>query len=267
MSEELSMNQYIHKDTSLPFLFLLSFFLISGLTGIISTVKADTGLVDDMVLLDQAYIPVLSLTTNEKLEASRKAMARLDKTWEMFKTKYYDTKPDDPQWKMDFDFIDNKFKQAAAIITEGKELKQAHQEIEPVRETLLSLRERNNISYYLDNLIRFHEPMEEIVLTVLDKKPEQITDKEISAIKHALPIAREHWQNVKNTQLDAKTYGLSSSQASNIAKLIDKEETNLIALEQSLTTNDNQAIIKAGLGVKPDFAKIFTQFGDFTELK
>ena len=109
--------------------------------------------------------------------------------------------------------------------------------------------------------------MEEIVLLVLNKTPERITDKEISAIKRALPIARQHWQSVKQPPLDAKTYRLSSAQADNIAKLIDKEDANLTALEQSLAANDNQAIVKAGLGVKPDYAKIFTQFGDFSNLK
>ena len=106
--------------------------------------------------LDQAYSPVLSVTTNEQLQASQKAMARLEKTWAQFKSRHYEAMPNDAQRKMDIDYIDNKFKESAAIIATGKNLKDAHQAIESARETLLSMRSRNNISYYIDNLTRFH---------------------------------------------------------------------------------------------------------------
>ena len=53
-----------------------------------SSVRADSDLVKGMVYFEQVYVPVLALTSVEKVGAARKAMASLDPVWKSFKDKY-----------------------------------------------------------------------------------------------------------------------------------------------------------------------------------
>ena len=90
-------------------------------------------IVRDFAGLDQAFIPPLALTNAGKAGPAKKGMAILNQRWESFKSKYYESNPDDPQWKDDFDKIGRQIEQADEIVKTGKDLMGAHENLEVVR--------------------------------------------------------------------------------------------------------------------------------------
>jgi len=228
-----------------------------------SQAKAANDLIRDMVHLDQVYIPTLAFTSDEKLEPSRKAMKSLNQVWNSFRARHRTDSHGDKQWTADFDKVDSYIKAANKIVTDGKKLKDAHEELEHVRIVFMHLRERNNIDYFVDHLTRFHEPMEEIVLAAKGKKETTLSDKDVEFIRHALPNAKDLWRATSDAKFDASTYEFNNTQEANLHSQIGKETQALNRLEKALKSGNKKEIIGAAVGIKPNFAKIFKSFGKF----
>lgn len=241
-------------------LLLLCFLVVAAVIA-----RADSGLVKDMVRLDQVYIPVLALTSDEKVAGSRKAMDALRPVWQAFHKQHRGGMPGDPQWRADFDKVDGYIQAADKIIQSGVNVKQAHEELEHVRLVFLDLRQRNHITYYIDHLTRFHEPMEKIVLAAKGKTEATLTDKDIDTIRKALPHAFELWGATLHARFDAQVYGFDRKQAHTLKALVKKEQAVLVSLDKAVTSGNRKDIIQAALAIKPNFAKMFKLFGRFPQ--
>ena len=116
---------------------------------------SQTDLIKAFVSFDQAFIPPLAITNQEKVKPSKKAMAILNQNWSHFKAAYENHNPADPDWKKDFDYADAQIKKANATVNSGKDLFSAHETLESVRIQFMELRRRNKIDYYVDWLCFF----------------------------------------------------------------------------------------------------------------
>ncbi len=224
------------------------------------------GLKEDMVALDRAYIPALAVTTQGSLPESQRAMEILNKQWAAFKKQHAAAKGGDKQWQKDFAEIDRMIAEANKVVAGGTDIVKAHEALEGVRFTLLAMRARSKMPYYLDALTHFHDPMEAIVLAVKDKKPDTLSDADAAKIKEALPEAEKLWAKVKLSRVDP-AFGLSTEQQQNLDKLIANETQALETLRQALAGSDKAALIKAAMAIKPAFAKIYMSFGNFAPVR
>lgn len=237
-------------------------FILLSMT---ASVKADDNLVKDMVLFDQVYIPVLAMTSVENLKASQITMASFEPVWQAFKNRHYSQTGTDKQWKSDFDKVDHYIRAGKAIIARGTNIKDAHEELEHIRIVFMNLRERNNIEYYIDHLTRFHEPMENIVLAVKGKTEGSLTSEDIDLVRSTLPQAKNLWHVVSNAKIDKVLYGFNEEEIATLHELVKKEKASLQNLEKSLNDGDKKQIIKMGMAIKPNFAKLFKLFGHFPD--
>lgn len=218
----------------------------------------------DMVKLDKVYIAALALSSQGKVDESRKAVYALRASWQSFKARHYDANPADRQWKADFDAVENRVAKSVAIVdTPGKPVAEAHEVLEDVRNVLMKLRARNRVEYDIDGLTAFHHPMEEIVLTAKDKNAQTLSDADVGKIRKIFPDAEQHWRAVQARKFDAAVYQLSAAQAEDVAKLVTLESAALASLKEALASGDKAQIAKAALGIKPHFAKLFMTFADF----
>jgi hypothetical protein len=216
-------------------------------------------LLKDMAALDQAYIPVLALTTQNDPVGSRKSMDTLITTWSAFKGTYYTAMPQDPGWKPDLDTVNKTIYSANARITEGN-LSAAHTELEQFRLTMLDLRTRNKIDFFIDKMTRFHEPMEAIVLAALDKTPDKV---DVATIQRVYPDAVVKWDAVKTGTIDATLFGFTPVQEQKTRTLIANQTLALDTLGTALKSGNNTAIGKAAVGIKGPFSILFSSFGKF----
>jgi hypothetical protein len=226
---------------------------------------AFAGLKEDMIALDRAYIPALAVTSQGTLEESQRAMALLNKQWADFKAKN-GKRPSDKQWQADLTKIDGMIAEANKIVAGGKDLVKAHEALEDLRFVMAEARKRAKMSYFLDSLTAYHEPMEAIVLSAKDRTPADFGDADIGLIKQSLADAEKRWGAVRKTKIDAE-YGFSDAQKETLAKLIASESQALDALKKAIASNDKAAIIKSAVAIKPPFAKAFMIFGNFEAVK
>lgn len=222
-------------------------------------------LIHDMVELDQYYIPVLAYTSQDKPRAARSAMDRLLPLWSEFRQDHRGQGRRDSEWAQDMEKLDGYIQHADELISDGKELQKAHDSLEHVRIILMNARDRNHIDYYIDHLTRYHEPMETLVLSVKGKSPDELSDETIASMRSQLGTAQYLWKQLEQAEFDRTVYEFSEAKARELKALVSKETQSLSNLQEALDSMQRPAIIKAGLALKPPFAKAFMMFGEFGE--
>lgn len=238
--------------------------LIAIVLGLMLTGFSAGDLRQEMVKLDKVYIAALALSSQGKIDESRKAVNALGEAWQAFSSKHANANPADKQWQADFATVDKMVAKAVTIVqTPGKNVNEAHEALEDVRNVLIKLRQRNRVDYYIDGLTAFHHPMEEIVLAAKDKTPQTLSDSDIAKIRKTLPEAEKLWRAVETHRLDAATYQLSAAQSQDVAKLVKLESAALATLKDALASGDKAQIAKAAVAIKPNFAKLFMTFANF----
>jgi len=220
-------------------------------------------LVKDMVRFDQAYIPVLALTSEDQLVPARKAFRRLMNEWQKFRQAHAQDFPADKQWKEDLDQLEASLRKAGGIIEEGARLKEAHEALEPVRQTLMRARERAGIDYFVDHLTRFHEPMEGIVLKCKQTPAKDLSTSDIKELEAQLRLGQKLWGKVKGAEFKADLLEFDDRRAATLRQNIQLEDQAITRLEKALTSGDAEAIVAAGVALKPPFARCFKLFGRF----
>lgn len=224
-------------------------------------------LIKDMTIFDKAYIPSLFLTGQGKVEESQLSMKFLREEWMVFKKKYYSAQPNDAQWEKDMDKVEALIMAADKIITGGKDLSIAHEDLEGVRLILMEARQRNKIEYFPDYLTLFHGHMEEIFEVAENKKPETLSEKDIQTIEKVLPKILASWEAIKKAKFNPELFEFNPEKVQKMKSLQQAEEDALLALQEALKKGDKAEIIKYSLSLKPKFIPIYMLFGDFDRLK
>jgi hypothetical protein len=229
--------------------------LILGLSLLLTGFSQAT-LKRDFVSFDQAFIPPLALTRAEKAKPSKKAMKLLKENWGTFRATYYDSNPNDPKWKEDFDKVDQKIMEAAKTVRSGKNLMDAHESLEEIRYIFLDLRKRNGIDYYIDPLSEFHPLMEVIVHTAAENDPDTLNDSDKETIREQYNQASKIWNRIKTSEFDRDLYGFNDEKMAKMKKLLKMESEALNKLKKALDDNNNALIITTAKAIKPNYDRV-----------
>lgn len=123
-------------------------FLISFL--IFSCKKEEDNLLEDMAYLDKSYIEtLLDIRDNINIKQS---IERFMINWSGFKKKYYNINEEDPQWKTDFDTLQDILISSHYYIISGEDKSAGYSIFHDIKYVLSDLRKRNNIDWFFDNL-------------------------------------------------------------------------------------------------------------------
>lgn len=123
-------------------------FLISFL--IFSCSKEEDNLLEDMAYLDKSYIEtLLDIRDNRNIKQS---IERFMINWSGFKKKYYNINEEDPQWKTDFDTLQDILISSHYYIISGEDKSAGYSIFHDIKYVLSDLRKRNNIDWFFDNL-------------------------------------------------------------------------------------------------------------------
>ncbi len=245
-------------------IFVLNFIIILAVS---SAVLAATALEKDMVALDKIYIAALSVTNQDDRNMSKNAMKLLVPQWQAFNKKHFRDFSKDKKAKNSFAKISRMIDDAARIVRLNGQLTDAHESLEGVRITLLKLRKRNSIDYYIDYLTKFHEPMEKAVLLAKGKTPETLSSQNISTIKNLFAECLRDWEAVKQAKFDSDLFNFPPEKDKKRQEYIEAETQALDKLRTVLEGENKEAIIKTTMAIKPNFAKLFIMFGDFAMIK
>jgi DNA-binding protein len=220
-------------------------------------------IVKDSAAFDKAYIPALALTSQNEPEKTRAAIDKLKAAWGVYASAHRQHQAADEAWKKGFADIDGVIAKADAIVARGTNVTEAHDTLEQVRVTLMQLRRKNGIDYFLDYQTAFHEPMEAIVLTVKGKTPETLDAQDIDKIRKLIPALDARWSALQNARFDPQQFDFDSARSAKLQQLIAAETEAITALKKALAQPDKAALIQHAAAIKAPFSQMFMLFGAF----
>ena len=229
---------------------------------------AVAGLHEDMIALDRAYVPALSLTNQPKAEPAQRALSRLRSEWNRFRSAH-DRAPagfDQAAWAKHVAEVEAAIRAAEANLAAGKGAA-AHEDLERVRESQFALRRGAGVAYFMDDLTDFHEAMEKIAGPATARTAATLTDADVAAIAAALPQAERAWQTVLANRAQAAKHGLTPDVEQQVQRDIEAESQLLAELKAALASGDRGRIAEKAMATKPAFSRLFQRFGDYTGLR
>lgn len=116
----------------------------------VGCVKKEDTLLEDMAVLDKEYIKTLLTTKNMGAENSKNAISGFIVKWNDFKKKYYNVTDEDPQWKTDFDSLQDILIRSHYYVSSGEDVSASYLILHNIKYVLSDLRKRNNIDWFVD---------------------------------------------------------------------------------------------------------------------
>lgn len=238
--------------------------LVAALFAGTATAAQENGLLKATIEMDRHYIPALIATAQQDQAAAKDAMADFSQEWVKFSGAFA-IHSADPEWQHFMEIATNKVSEAFVDVQEGK-LEHAHHALETVRITLHGLRERNGISYYVDELNAYHHYMEQIVQTIKNRTGEQFSKAEIKTIQKNWAEVWPRWdairRHVSQAKFDQALFGFSDDRLVELKQAVAEEQAALYKLKYALINGSDQRIAEAGLGLVAGFKRTYRTFGD-----
>jgi hypothetical protein len=225
---------------------------------------AQAGLHEDMVALDQAYIPALALTNQPKPDAAKRAMERLRTQWNAFRA----ANPSPPAgypadlWLSTEREVEAALAAAEKNLAAGRSL-DAHEDLERVREAQYTLRRAAKVPYFMDDLTAFHTAMEKLAGAAAGKTAATLTAAQAAVLRDAYVEADRTWREVLANRNLATRHGVAGDKLAAVQAQIDVETRTLAELKAALAANDMAKALDKAIATKPAFSKLFSMFGDF----
>ena len=211
---------------------------------------------------DQAYIPALALTNQDRQQAAERALERLRQAWSELSEQLDPALKDDPQWTADQQAVRDAIGAAAHELSANR-LAAAHETLEELRGRLGKLRQRHQWTYDLDALNAFHETMEKIAKPALETTADQINQAAHRDLRGLLQTAQQQWSVVEQVEFSRSARNMDDAAYERLQDLVRLQRQALSALETALDTGDAEQILQAARGIKPPFAQLYMSFGDF----
>ena len=129
-------------------IFILIFaFIIS-----VSCQKKQDNFLEDMASLDKSYMDTLLIVRDSNNPNREEAIEKFIVVWNDFKKKYYNINTEDPQWKTDFDSLQEILIRSHYYITSKEDESAGYSILHDIKYVLSDLRKRNNVNWFFDNL-------------------------------------------------------------------------------------------------------------------
>ncbi len=222
---------------------------------------ARAGLIEEMVLLERAYVPALGITNQAGKDAqSREAMRRLASAWARFLENTRAEAKQDAALAGALGEAGGSIAKASATLERGGSLADAHDALEGVRATLWKWRAARGIDHFPDLLTAYHDAMEHLADLATSASPDE------ARLRQALTEAGARWARVESAPFDAALFGFPPDKVARMKGLIAKERALLAELE-ALAGADRERRAGAVKTMKGTFAQIYFLFGDFDGLQ
>ena len=177
-------------------------------------------------------------------------MARLAAAWPDLQRALDSRGPGDPRWAQTLAEVGRRIGEAQALVA-AERWAQSHEVLEHVRLALFQTRRQLGIAYLLDDFTAYHEVMEKIT---------GATSPDAGTLRPWVEEARQAWQRVLDTPIDAAQWGLSPARASQWQRASRLETDALAQLAKALAT-PGADLAPAAAAIKGPFIQAYTAFG------
>ena len=129
-----------------------AFILLLLLIMFTSCQKKQDNFLEDMASLDKAYMDTLLIIRDVNNTDRKEAIEKFIIVWNDFKKKYYNINTEDPQWKTDFDSLQDILIRSHYYISSKEDESAGYSILHDIKYVLSDLRKRNNVNWFFDNL-------------------------------------------------------------------------------------------------------------------
>lgn len=226
------------------------------------TATVYAGVIEEFAALERAYVPALALTNQPTKPTSQVqgSLRRLDKAWQSFVQATASQMKSNPAFATVVTESRQKISGAEALVAADKR-HDAHESLEYIRTAFWKVRTDMGIDYLPDRFTAFHDPMEKFAEEV--SKP----GSDLKNLKTALSGLSRLWSDVEKSGIDAALFKLSPERAETYAKQVRKEREILNQLVGLIDSGNVEALSKAVVAMKSNFAQTYIVFGDFSGLQ
>jgi len=206
---------------------------------------------------NRPYKRALLDTKRGNADRAQRALARARVTWYNVLYRYWDNPPPqfagDADWNRDLATITGYLHIAESLALAGK-MYDAHDSLEPVRRLWLDMRERNEVPWFGDQLTRYHDIMEPIVVWGTGETGRYVTPDNIEEFEDAFAQLETAWREVSR----APTPPGNTRQ---FAMLMKEERTAVADLDQAIQTRNWGVIPEVCEELRDAFIRLFMGFG------
>ncbi|WP_368411130.1 hypothetical protein [Brachyspira innocens] len=129
-----------------------AFILLLLLIMFTSCQKKQDNFLEDMASLDKAYMDTLLIIRDVNNTDRKASIEKFIIVWNDFKKKYYNINTEDPQWKTDFDSLQDILIRSHYYISSKEDESAGYSILHDIKYVLSDLRKRNNVNWFFDNL-------------------------------------------------------------------------------------------------------------------
>lgn len=246
------MNKYI--PTTINTFLSLSLLLLSG-----SLFAKDNVLLEDMVELEQAFIPALFYTGKPVPPKVPSAMAYYNQTWDSFHAAYQDYRASWWNWAQPLEKVDTQVDLATDYVQQGEYLMAHEEALEVVRTTMRDFRATNGFPKFATDLMTdFHSVMGAMFGIV--NSPDY-SHQNLSSLEILYKKASKAWTTVEKNPVDQVLWGLSDENVMAYDMAVVAERLALDTLESALASGDLATIKAAVFALKPPQVKTYLILG------
>lgn len=208
--------------------------------------------------MQAAYVPYRAalFRTNSKAQAeSEQAVAQAQQAWQSLTTRFAAKPP--PPYERDAQFAAS-LAQVAAVYERAaqqvrdKQLGEAHETLEQVRELMAGLRQRNDVVVYSDTMNAYHAEMEH----VLQQGPQEMTAAQGPMLLMARVGTLDYLVRRLRTQAPA-----SLLRDAEFMPLLQGVEASVAGLRTAVLSQDAGAVRDAIGKLKGPYSRLFLKFG------
>ena len=153
----------------------------------------------DLQNWNQWYKRSLLATSKGAAERVPQPLANSRETWYSFLWYWYATPPpeyaEDARWQADLAAITGHIHLAEWLATSG-EMYSAHETLEPVRRIWMDIRTRNRVRWFGDEITRYHDVMEPVVLWGTGQTRGGVTEENIEEFEAEVAALVEAWRDL-----------------------------------------------------------------------
>lgn len=213
---------------------------------------------------DRLFIPALALTNDGKAKSAARAMERLWEGYPPIQQRVEEQLALPSGTKRDP--VMTAITSAAQFVA-SKDLKRAHETLEPIRDMVTQRRSDLGIDYPLDTLNEYHSIMESIVQPAVSMTPVDVDESYLRRLRASAAAASKAWATVEQTHFSPELFPFDDQAAVSLDARLDQERAAITALNRALAQGDAATVLQAARGLKPPFAQVYKSFGDFEGLQ
>lgn len=224
-----------------------------------TAIAKDAQLEQDMIDLEQAYVPALFIT-GQPAAPETQVNAIFDSyydSWLAFSDEYKTYRPSWRNWISYFDNVQLLIDAASDLLEDGNR-SAAHEVLEEIRTTMAEFRGRNGFPKFIaDQFTDFHTIMGEIIFIA----SKDFDDNTIEILVELYVEASHAWSKVEKNAVDPHAWDLTSADEGFYYSMIQAERAALDNFESALYSGIPAGITLSAKALKPPQAQAYLTLG------